>query len=115
MSSKTIPCAVIGAAGRMGQRICQMILDSEHLDLAGMTEPKNSPHLGKTLKEALGIQCDYATFAESLDKITADFDVIIDFTFPETSMETVKFASKNEKAAVRGTTGFSEEEKAESK
>jgi len=115
MSSKTIPCAVIGAAGRMGQRICQMILDSENLDLAGMTEPKNSPYIGKTLKDALGIQCDYATFAESLDKITADFNIIIDFTFPATSMETVRFASKSGKGAVIGTTGFSEEEKAEIK
>ncbi len=48
MSDKTIACAVIGAAGRMGQRICQMILDSENLDLAGMTEQPDSPHIGKT-------------------------------------------------------------------
>ncbi len=113
MNDKTIACAVTGAAGRMGQRFCQMILDSENLDLAGMTEPPDSPHIGKSLKDAVGIQCDYAVFAESLDKISVPFDVIIDFTFPETSMETIRYASKNKKAAVIGTTGFSDEEKKE--
>ncbi len=115
MSDKTIACAVIGAAGRMGQRICQMILDSENLDLAGMTEQPDSPHIGKNLKDAVGIQCDTAVFAESLEKITTPFDVIIDFTFPETSIKTIRFAEKSRKAAVIGTTGFSDAEKEEIK
>lgn len=115
MSNRTISCTVIGAAGRMGQRICQMILDSENLTLAGMTEPADSPHLGKNLRQALGLPCDEAFFAESLDAINSPFEVIIDFTFPQISMETARFAAKKNKAAIIGTTGFSEAEKSEIK
>jgi len=115
MSDRTISCAVIGAAGRMGQRICQMILDADSLTLAGTTEPRDSPHIGKSLRQALGLPCDEAVFVESLDKIDLPFDVIIDFTFPQISLETARFAAEKNKAAVIGTTGFSAEQRTEIK
>ncbi len=94
----------------MGQRICKVILESEKLALAGVTENSRKNCLGKTLKDGLGLPDDKSLIVEKLEEIRKPFDVIIDFTFPEVSMETMLFASHAKKHAVIGTTGFSDEQ-----
>ena len=111
METKKISCAVIGVAGRMGQQICRMLLESEHCTLAGATERSQESCMGKSLKDGLGIQGgDDIVIAENLEEIKNPFDVIIDFTFPDVSMKTVQFAANKKKHGVIGTTGFSQEQ-----
>lgn len=108
-----VTCAVVGAHGRMGRRICEIISQSDQFFLAGATERSDHQHIGKSLREAYGVVDSDETIVSRLDDISKPFDVIIDFTFPQVSMETVRFASRHRKAAVIGTTGFSAEQLSE--
>ncbi len=107
---KSVSCVVVGATGRMGQRICSLIAESDEHRLAGATESAHSDHVGKNLQEAVGLPYDDIVIHASLEEIPGDFDVIIDFTFPDVSMETIRFAGSKGKRAVIGTTGFSQEQ-----
>lgn len=106
-ANSKISCAVVGAEGRMGRRICELIAQSERFFLAGATERADHPQLGKTLSEVLVTVPSDAKLAGSLDEISTPFDVIIDFTFAPVSMGTVRFAGRSKKASVIGSTGFS--------
>ncbi len=111
MNASSISCVVTGAMGRMGQRLCRLISETDGFILAGATESPQSTSLGKSIKEVMGLPQEDVFLAGSLDDIKTSFDVIIDFTFPEVSMETARFAGRKKKhAVVIGTTGFSAEQ-----
>jgi 4-hydroxy-tetrahydrodipicolinate reductase len=110
MDKKQISVVVIGAAGRMGQRICKIVSESDDFRLVGATESPDKNCFGKSLKEGLGLSSGTALIVEKLEEIRDPFEVIIDFTFPEVSMKTAMFASSEKKHAVIGTTGFSDEQ-----
>jgi 4-hydroxy-tetrahydrodipicolinate reductase len=113
MGNEIITCAVVGATGRMGRRICEIISAAENYRLAGATERTGHPQIGKTLQEVLGTVKSETRLSGSLEDIGAAFDVIIDFTFPAVSLQTVQFARREKKPAVIGSTGFSAEEMGE--
>lgn len=110
MATQTISCVVVGAMGRMGQRICHLLASSPHFTLAGAVESSTSTWVGRTLREALGIGVDAPVIAESLAEFPAHFDVVIDFTFPEVSLQTADFCNAKGIPAVIGTTGFTSEQ-----
>jgi 4-hydroxy-tetrahydrodipicolinate reductase len=91
----------------MGQRICQLLSAAPCFRIAGAVESPASGCVGKSLKEALGLSGTDAVVAEGLAAIREPFDVIIDFTFPEVSLQTAGFAHAAKKPAVIGSTGFS--------
>jgi 4-hydroxy-tetrahydrodipicolinate reductase len=80
-----IRVAVAGAAGRMGQTVCEAVEAAEGMELAGRADPE----LGVELTELLG-----------------DADVVIDFTVPDTALGNVKACMEAGVHAVVGTTGF---------
>jgi len=105
-----ISCAVVGAEGRMGRRLCEIIAQSDRFYLAGATERADHPRLGKAIREILPAIPSEEKLTGSLDEISTPFDVIIDFTFAPVSMETLRFAGRSKKPAVIGSTGFSPEQ-----
>ena len=106
MEKKKVACVIIGAMGRMGQRLCQLSAASDAVTLAGGTESPESPHAGKTLKELIGLGDGRQRLAVRLEDIVEPFDAVIDFTFPDISMETARFCARSGTAAVIGSTGF---------
>lgn len=108
--NKRLSCAVVGAAGRMGQHICRLLSQAPDAVIAGGTEPSGSRHIGRSLAEALGLPGEQGLIVERLEDLPCPVDVLIDFTFPEVSMRSVAFARKNGVGAVIGTTGFSDEQ-----
>jgi 4-hydroxy-tetrahydrodipicolinate reductase len=80
-----IRVAVAGAAGRMGQTVCEAVSAAEGMELAGRADPE----LGVELAELLG-----------------DADVVVDFTVPDTALGNVKACMEAGVHAVVGTTGF---------
>ena len=60
-----IRVAVSGAAGRMGQAVCEAVEGAEDMELAGRADP------------ALGVE---------LADVLGDADVVVDFTTPETAL-----------------------------
>ena len=79
--------AVVGSSGRMGQAIMESINQSDKVTLG--------PSLDK---------------GDDLAAVTADFDVVIDFTRPEATLEYLDICQAANKAMVIGTTGFSDDQ-----
>jgi 4-hydroxy-tetrahydrodipicolinate reductase len=84
-----IRVVVSGAAGRMGQAVCEAVEGADDVELAGRADPT----LGVELAEALG-----------------DADVIVDFTTPETALANARAGLEAGVHVVVGTTGFDLEE-----
>jgi 4-hydroxy-tetrahydrodipicolinate reductase len=80
-----IKVAVSGAAGRMGETVCEAVEAAEDLELSGRADPS----LDTSLAEVLG-----------------DADVVVDFTTPEAAPGNVRECVAAGVHAVVGTTGF---------
>jgi len=80
-----IGVAVAGAAGRMGQTVCEAVLGAQDMELVGRADPL----LGTALADVL-----------------ADADVVVDFTQPDTALENALECLRAGVHVVIGTTGF---------
>lgn len=80
-----IRVAVSGAAGRMGQAVCETVERADDTELTG----KADPALGTKLAEVLG-----------------DADVVVDFTRPDTALANAEACLAAGVHVVVGTTGF---------
>ena len=80
-----IRVAVSGAAGRMGETVCEAVAEAGDLELAGRADPTLDAPLAEALKGA---------------------DVMVDFTNPEAAADNVRQALGAGVHAVVGTTGF---------
>jgi 4-hydroxy-tetrahydrodipicolinate reductase len=80
-----IRVGVSGAAGRMGEAVCEAVTEAEGLALAGGADP------------ALGVE---------LGEILGEVDVVVDFTVPDVALENVRACLAAGVHAVVGTTGF---------
>lgn len=101
---------VNGAAGRMGARIIALIQESDGVSLAGAVERKGHSLLGKDAGENAGWGKVGLPITDDLSKMIENTDAIIDFTMPKPTLENLRIAVSKKKAAVIGTTGFSNEE-----
>jgi len=84
-ASGPIRVGVAGAAGRMGQTVCEAVEGAEDMALAGRADP------------ALGVE---------LAEILRDCDVVVDFTVPETASANARACVRAGVHAVVGTTGW---------
>jgi len=80
-----IKVGVSGAAGRMGDAVCEAVGAAEDTELAGRADP------------ALGVE---------LGEILDGADVVVDFTTPETALDNARACLEAGVHAVVGTTGF---------
>ena len=105
-----IKAIVMGAGGRMGGRISSLIAATKDVEVVAGVEKKGHPAVGKDLGEMLGLGKSGKTIVDDLKKVIDSGDVIIDFTYHETSLQNLELAAKKGKPIVIGTTGFSAEE-----
>ena len=77
--------AVSGAAGRMGEAVCEAVEGAADTELSGRADPT----LGVALADVLG-----------------DADVVVDFTTPDTALANATACLEAGVHAVVGTTGF---------
>jgi 4-hydroxy-tetrahydrodipicolinate reductase len=108
-----IKAIVTGAAGRMGSRIINVISTSEGIKLGGALERKGHALLGQDAGGPAGIAAMGVKITDDLDAALRAGDVLIDFTFPETSLELIKACSGLGRPMVIGSTGFTKEQRAE--
>ncbi len=106
-----IKTLVIGVAGRMGKTIVSCLEDTDGVVLAGGTEASGSPNIGKDVGELSGVGKNNIIIDSDLDKLIPACDAIIDFTTPESTMTTLEFAVKYNKALIIGTTGLNSDQK----
>jgi 4-hydroxy-tetrahydrodipicolinate reductase len=108
-----IKAIVTGAAGRMGSRIINVLSASEGIALGGALEKKGHALIGQDAGGPAGIPAAGVPIGDDPAAALASGDVLIDFTFPETSLGHLKACADQGKAVVIGSTGFSQEQLAE--
>ena len=101
---------VIGAAGRMGHRIIHAIHQTEGIELVGAVEYGGHAAVGADIGEIVGLGGMGVKIMDDLGAIVKKGDVIIDFTTPTVSLNSLKIAAERKVPIVIGSTGFSNEE-----
>ncbi len=104
---------ITGAAGRMGQRLVSAVLESSEVELAGAIETPDHPLLGQDAGRVAGLSDAGVNLVGDLAQVIDEADVLIEFTWPETSLAHIGIARQAGKAVVCGTTGLTDEQKAE--
>jgi len=97
---------VAGAAGRMGERLCALLAESEALVLGAALERPGHAALGREL--AAGVR-----LTENAAAAMTSIDVAIVFANPAGSLELLRAAAEQGVPCVVGTTGFRPDEKKE--
>jgi 4-hydroxy-tetrahydrodipicolinate reductase len=80
-----IRVTVAGAAGRMGETVCEAVEGAEGMELAAKADP------------ALGVE---------LSAVVAEADVAVEFSTPDTALDNVRACLEAGVHVVVGTTGF---------
>ncbi len=98
--------AVTGAAGRMGRALIEACQQIEGLSLGAAIERPGSSLVGADAGELAGIGRNGVQVVENLGSVLDTFDVLVDFTRPEVTLNNLALCRKAGKAMVIGTTGF---------
>ena len=107
-----IRIAIVGVSGRMGLSLIKAVLLSTQARLTVAVSRPESPTIGKDAGELAGIGVIGVPVSNDLAAVTDEFDVLIDFTRPDASMEIIEICRKANKKLVIGTTGYSADQKA---
>ncbi|AZR82403.1 4-hydroxy-tetrahydrodipicolinate reductase [Thiomicrospira sp. S5] len=100
--------AVIGASGRMGKNLIDAVNQAEGLTLSAAIERPGSSLVGADAGELAGVGTLGVKVVDQIELAVDDFDVLIDFTTPDTTMHNIKVCLAHDKKMVIGTTGFDE-------
>ncbi|MBL4585079.1 MAG: 4-hydroxy-tetrahydrodipicolinate reductase [Pseudomonadales bacterium] len=103
--------AVAGCSGRMGRTLVEAICQSPDVELGAATVRAGSSLLSVDVGELVGVDALGVTPVDDLAKATDHFDLLIDFTNPETSAYNLSVCLAAGKKIVIGTTGFSDPQK----
>jgi 4-hydroxy-tetrahydrodipicolinate reductase len=109
---QAVRVCVAGASGRMGQMLIEAVGRSGDCVLAGALDIPSSPAVGQDAGAFAG-QPTGVTITADLAQGLANSQVLIDFTRPEGTMAHLRECVRQGVHLVIGTTGFSDEQKAE--
>lgn len=105
MNTPPVRVAVAGAAGRMGRTLINALVDEPAASLSLALERRDCDALASDAGVLAGLAANGVAVGSSLD--AGAFDVLIDFTHPEATMEHVEFCRAAGRRMIIGTTGFS--------
>ncbi len=106
-----IRVAVVGASGRMGLCLIKATALSAKTELTAAVSRPGSLAVGQDAGELAGISHIGITVTDDLSAAVDLFDVLIDFTRPEPSMEFIEVCRLAGKKVVIGTTGYDDSQK----
>ncbi|KUJ72926.1 4-hydroxy-tetrahydrodipicolinate reductase [Thiomicrospira sp. WB1] len=101
---------IIGACGRMGKNLIKAVDEAENLTLSAAIDRPGSSMIGVDAGEMAGIGARDVAVVDQVDQVVSDFDVLIDFTTPDTTLHNLKVCLAHGKSIVIGTTGFTSEQ-----
>lgn len=108
----TLKIGIVGSGGRMGRQLIQAVHNAQGVELGAAFERKGSSLVGSDAGELAGIGANGIIVSDCLESQKANFDLLIDFTRPEGTLEHIAFCVANNKQMVIGTTGFDDAGKA---
>lgn len=104
-----IRVGVNGAAGRMGQRLVDLIHQDADLELAAALDWSGHPKIGQDAGELAGIGAIGVKLSSELDQNT-QLNVMIDFSLPEGTMSILPVCVARHIPLVLATTGHTSEQ-----
>lgn len=105
-----VKAVVVGAGGRMGGRIINMIAETDGIKMVGTVEQSGHPIVGRDVGQGLGLGRTGIIVDDNLEACIDKGDVIIDFTQHEASLKNLEAAAGRKRAIVIGSTGFTTDE-----
>ena len=105
--------AISGAGGRMGRTLAEACESVNQVKVTAAIEHADSDCLGRDLGELAGLGRMGVAVVADLAAVAADFDLLIEFTRPEATIDNLRECRRLGKAMVIGTTGLSREQIAE--
>jgi len=106
MKDAQIRLAIVGADGRMGRQLIQATHQMEGVNLGAALVREGSSLVGVDAGELAGTGPLGIKLGDNLVAVVDDFDVLIDFTRPEGTLDYLTICRQHHKAMVIGTTGF---------
>ncbi|UCB44991.1 MAG: 4-hydroxy-tetrahydrodipicolinate reductase [Spirochaetota bacterium] len=106
-----INVVIMGVCGRMGKANIDVFSEDSEIKVVGAVERPGSEYIGMDAGNAAGLKKIGVVVGSELDAVIEKADVIVDFTNPEATLQTLEHSVKYKKAVVIGTTGFSEEQR----
>lgn len=107
----TTRIAITGAAGRMGKALVEAAVAADGAEFSVAVVRPESSLIGADAGELAGIGKQGVRLVGSLAEVINDFDVLIDFTSPQATLNNIALCAKHGKTVVVGTTGFNDEQK----
>jgi 4-hydroxy-tetrahydrodipicolinate reductase len=105
-----IEITLVGAAGRMGQRIIAAITDSDDTRLAAAVETAGHPQLGQDAGTVAGVGSLDVPINDDLTASVQKGDAVIDFSLPDSVLQTAMVCAEQGIPMVTGVTGLSAEQ-----
>jgi len=113
MSQNTpLRVCIAGASGRMGRMLIEAVQAADDCVLSGALDLPGSPALGQDAAAFLG-QTSGVAITSDLDAALSASQFLIDFTRPEGTIKHLEHCVKHGVKLIIGTTGFSDEQKAQ--
>lgn len=98
--------AIVGAAGRMGRRLVALCHQADDLAVFAATESAEHDAIGEDAGELAGVGPLGVSITDALPE--AGIDVVIDFSLPQGTRQTIAHCKTHNIALVVGTTGLTE-------
>ncbi len=105
-----IRIAIVGAAGRMGRELIQLLHEKTDVTLGAATEYAGSSFIGVDAGELAGVGKVDVNIVDDLAQVMDELDVLIDFSTPDTTMNNLKLCRQHGKKMIIGTTGLTEQQ-----
>ena len=103
--------AVTGVAGRMGKTLVEACAIADGASLSAAIERPGSSAIGSDAGEIAGLGKNNVNIVDDVASAVSDFDVLIDFTTPESTLKNLAACREAGKRLVIGTTGLSDDDK----
>nr|Q0I3N1.1 RecName: Full=4-hydroxy-tetrahydrodipicolinate reductase; Short=HTPA reductase [Histophilus somni 129PT] len=107
----TLKIGIVGAGGRMGRQLIQAVYHTEGVELGAAFERVGSSLVGTDAGELAGVGKLGIKVSDNLTQEKDNFDLLVDFTRPEGTLQHLAFCVEHHKNIVIGTTGFDDQSK----
>jgi 4-hydroxy-tetrahydrodipicolinate reductase len=104
-----IKAAVTGAAGRMGRSVVTAAVQSQDIKVTAAFERSDSNVVGVDAGELAGVGRLGVPVSTTVSD--GDFEVLIDFSYPDATLDYVDYCRQARKCMVIGTTGFDDRQR----
>ncbi|QIZ75914.1 4-hydroxy-tetrahydrodipicolinate reductase [Ferrimonas lipolytica] len=107
---KNLRVAIAGASGRMGRTLIESVMAHKSIELGAALERSCSTLVGCDAGQLVGRGTANVALAATIEEVADDFDVLIDFTSPESTLAYAQQCKALGKSMVIGTTGLNAEQ-----